>query len=94
MGPDGHGHRPCRRAWLLRTLRFQHGVDLLEGVGEPRAEVGAAAVLHEQFEVEGAVPLLLVDVCDGAHEWAQNDFCVVLEKVYLEKEEVNYMMLN
>ena len=91
MGPDGHLHRPRRRARLLRSLRFQHGVDLLEGVGEARAEIGAAAVLHEQLEVEGAVPLLLVDVCDGAHEWAQNDFCVVLEKVYLEEERKKIM---
>ena len=90
MGPDRHRHCPRRRSHLrglLRPLGFQHGVDLLEGVGEPGAQVRAAAVLLQEVEAEGAVPLLLVDVCDGAHERAQNDFRVVFEKVYLESKE-------
>ena len=75
----------------MRPLGFQHGVDLLEGVGEPGAQVRAATVLLQEVEAESAVPLLLVDVCDGAHEWAQNDFSVVFEEVDLEREkEINF----
>ena len=91
MGPDRHCHSPrCRTRLrgLLRALGFQHGVDLLEGVGEPGAEIRSATILLQEVETECAVPLLLIDVGDGAHEWAQNDFSVVFEKVDLEIKEV------
>ena len=94
MGPDRHRHCPRRRTRLcrlLRPLRFQHGIYLLEGVGEPGAQVRAAAVLLQKVEAESAMSFLLVDVCDGAHEWAQNDFSVVFEKVDLELKEIMFM---
>ena len=73
---------------LLIYLGLIEGISIVIERTLPGVEVGGAAVLDQEVEAEGAVPLLLVDVCDGAHERAQDDFSVILEEVDLEENKL------
>jgi len=66
-------------------LRLHDSVDDGLGVLEAREDLLGAAVSLDEAELEGAVVALLVDVCDGAHDRADDDLRVVVEKVDLNR---------
>lgn len=67
----------------------EHGADLILGVLDSGEQLVRAAELLDQLEAVGRVLLLLVNVGDGTHQRAQNDFGVVLEEVDLEEKRIN-----
>ena len=71
-------------AGFVGGWRVDHGGDLLEGVGQSRGELLAAAELLDQVEAERPVIAGLINVGDGAHEGTEDDLCVILEEVDLE----------
>ena len=73
-------------AGFVGGWRVDHGGDLLEGVGQSRGELLAAAELLDQVEAERPVVAGLVNVGDGSHQRTEDNLGVVLEEVDLEQK--------
>ena len=77
-----------RRSSRLGSL--QHGVHLFQGVGQPRGELGTAAVFLDHLQVVGSIFALLVDVRHAAQKRADDDLGVILEEVDLKERKNIY----
>ena len=51
---------------------------------ESREDVLGATVAFDQAKLERAAVAFLVYVRDCAHDWAHDDFCMIVEEVYLK----------
>ena len=61
-----------------------HRLNLVQGVRQPRSQLGAAAVLLDELKAVGSSPALVVDEGDTTEKGAENDLGVVLEEVDLK----------
>ena len=61
-----------------------HRLNLVQGVRQPRSQLGAAAVLLDELKAVGSSPALVVDEGDATEKGTENDLRVVLEEVDLK----------